>query len=138
MRETICLLGNPSAGRLSMGTLAAESGWSFEHARDFGRLREIGDGGDVVAVFIDASTLGVPIREALRAVYEVLPGAFPIVCHKSSEPLRWPELSQAGAFHALLTPLCENEVRQSLGFVWDAQRRREAAAESGYLRQCAS
>jgi hypothetical protein len=123
MRETVCLLGNASAEQLSMGRLAAESGWSFEHAGNVPKLREIGGERAVVAVLIDAGALGVSIRDALRAVSEALPKALPIVCHKSSETILWSELADAGAFHALLMPLCESEVRQSLGFVWAAQRR---------------
>jgi|KBSSwiStaDraftv2_1062776.scaffolds.fasta_scaffold1631159_1 hypothetical protein len=123
MRETICLLGNPSVEPRSMGTLAAESGWSYEHAGNFGKLREIGRQRAIVAVLIDAGSLGVPIKDALQAVSEALPKALPIVCHKSSETIRWSDLADAGAFHALLMPLCESEVRQSLGFVWAAQRR---------------
>ena len=109
-----------------MDTLAAECGWSFEHAANVRQLREIGVERDIVAVLFDASALGVPTKHALQAVCEVLPNVLPIVCHKSSETIHWSELAQAGAFHALLLPLRASEVRQSLGFVWEAQRRRRS------------
>jgi DNA-binding NtrC family response regulator len=106
-----------------MDILAAECGWSFEHAENLGQLREIGIERDLVAVLIDASALDLPTKHALQSVLEVLPKTLPIVCHKSSETIRWSELAEAGAFHALLLPLRASEVRQSLGFVWEAQRR---------------
>ena len=111
-----------------METLAAESGWSFEHAGNLRQLQEIGSTRDVVAVLIEAATLGMPPAEALQAVSEALPKTLPILCHKASENIQWTQLADAGAFHALLLPLRASEVRQTLGFVWEAQRRRRSRA----------
>jgi hypothetical protein len=47
-----------------------------------------------------------------------------VVCHGFSEPIDWPALRDAGAFDALWLPLKEDEVRRSLGFVWEAEKRR--------------
>jgi len=107
-----------------MERLAAESGWSFEHAGNLRQLREIGSLRDVVAVLIDTATLGMPPQQALQAVAHAVPRSLPILCHKASETIQWTELAQAGAFHALLMPLHPSEVRQALGFVSEARGRR--------------
>jgi DNA-binding NtrC family response regulator len=126
MRETVCLLGNPYGERLSMDALAAESGWAFEHVGNLSQLQEIGVKRNIIAVLIDTGALGMPPNGALRAVTDVLPNALPILCHKASETIQWAELAQAGAFHALLLPLRASEVRQTLGFVSEAHRRRRS------------
>lgn len=124
MRQTVCLLGSPCEKSLSMETLAAESGWTFEHAGDLRQLREIGAARDIVAVLIDAAMLGMRPEDAVQAVSDAAPKSLPILCHKASETIEWTELAQAGAFHALLMPLHPSEVRQTFGFISDAHRRR--------------
>jgi len=124
MRETVCLLGSPAHEGLPMDTLAAEYGSSFKHARNLDQLCEVGIENNIVAVLIDSDSLGISTKRALESVLDVLPKVLPIVCHKASETIHWSELVDAGAFHALLLPLCASEVRQSLGFVWEAQQRR--------------
>jgi hypothetical protein len=52
-----------------------------------------------------------------------------IACHGFAESIDWPELCDAGAFHTLWLPLKENEVRQSLGFVWGSEKRLAVCAE---------
>lgn len=64
--------------------------------------------------------------EAVRKLKLTLPEARLIACHEFSEEINWPELSEAGAFHALGVPLRTNEVRQSLGFLSAAENRLSA------------
>ena len=52
-----------------------------------------------------------------------MPGVRLVPCHRFSEFTDWDELRDAGAFHALWLPWGENELRQCLGFVWEAEKR---------------
>jgi hypothetical protein len=61
--------------------------------------------------------------DALRRVKSALPGIRPIACYGFSGAPDWPELCGAGAFHALWLPLKAAEVRQSFGFVAEAENR---------------
>jgi hypothetical protein len=126
MTGTLIFLGNIGAERLPLDLLAGEFGWSIEKAASLDELREIGIARHIVAVLFDAQTLGLERDRALRAVQDAASNALPIVCHRSSEPIRWPVLAKAGAFHALLLPLHASELRQSLAFVSGAQARRRS------------
>ncbi len=81
--------------------------------------------GKTVAVLIykDALGQGFGWPEAIRRSRLAMPEARVVVCHEFSEQIDWLRLSDAGAFHALQLPLKENEVRQSLGFVQQAENR---------------
>jgi len=54
-----------------------------------------------------------------------LPEARLVACHGLAESIDWPELCDAGAFHALGLPLNEDEVRSSLGFIAQSLMRHE-------------
>ena len=69
-------------------------------------------------------------RDAIRRIKATLPDVLPVVCHGVADPVDWQELSAAGAFHSIRLPLQENEIRQSLGFIWEAENRRALSAES--------
>ncbi|MGA2715630.1 MAG: hypothetical protein ABSG41_21230 [Bryobacteraceae bacterium] len=71
----------------------------------------------------DALGPGYSWHDAIRLLRLALPGVRVIACHGFSESIDWPELCDAGAFHALWLPLKGNEVRQSLGFVLSRERR---------------
>jgi hypothetical protein len=58
-----------------------------------------------------------------------LPAARLIPCQGFSESSDWQDLSDAGAFHPLWLPLKENELRQCLGFIWQAEKRAAASVE---------
>ena len=68
--------------------------------------------------------------DAVHLVRSVLPEVRQIACPAFSEWVDWPSLSDAGAFHTLWLPMKENEVRQSLGFVREAETRLASAADS--------
>jgi hypothetical protein len=61
--------------------------------------------------------------ETIRRLKLELPEVRLVACHGFAESIDWPALSEAGAFHSLWLPLKESEVRRSLGFVWEAERR---------------
>ncbi len=123
----IVVLGNPPVVETAaFEKLTPEFGWSVEVAEDLHHLRLLGETGNVVAVFFEAKNLGQSWEDALRSVREAAPQALLIPCHRFSDSVNWPDLADAGAFHALPVPLKSDEVRQSLSFVWSARLRRTA------------
>jgi hypothetical protein len=78
-------------------------------------------------IFLQKEALGeCSWIDAIETIRALAPSARIIVCHNFSEPIDWQELSEAGAFHAVALPLSENEVQQSLGFLWAAENRGDA------------
>jgi len=73
----------------------------------------------------DCGTAGISRAwvDAVRLLRLALPKARLVACHGFAESIDWPQLCDAGAFHALGLPLKENEVRRSLGFIAQALRR---------------
>lgn len=123
----VVVLGNPSAVEThAFEKLAPEFGWSVEVAHDLSQLSEFSAAANVVAVFFEANKLGLPWEDALRLVREAAPQALLVPCHRLSEFVNWPELVDAGAFHAVALPLKPEELRQSLSFVWSARLKRTA------------
>ena len=119
----VVVLGNLPADLAVLDRLVVEFGWSLKKAANLAALRRPRGHRDTVAVLFEASMWGLAWHEVLKMVIDAAPGACPILCHRLSAMLDWPELSAAGAFHALTIPFRENEVRQSLGFVWAAKSR---------------
>jgi len=106
--------------------LVEEFGWCLDSAPDLDHLRNLASRSRVVAVMLDARALGMSWDHALESVRKIAPRALPIVCHRFSEDIEWPELVDAGAFHALPVPFDLSEVRQSLGYVSAASLQRHS------------
>ena len=123
MRNIVTLIGHLGAERRVFNALAAEFGWSFENVRDLGELRQLSSEENVIAVLFE------PDYYELQTIQRIAPAALSIVCHRLSKPDCWSRWEEAGAFHALLLPFQAGEVRQSLAFVHDQQRRRRSAAD---------
>lgn len=124
-QPTVVLLGL-SIELPAVSDLVGEFGWSMEIAAGVDQLRQLGKARNVIAVLLDARGLGLTVERALRVAQKAAPNARLIPCHRFSDRVDWPELAEAGAFHALAVPLDRDEVRQSLGFVWSARLRRSA------------
>jgi hypothetical protein len=110
-------------------TAARTFGWTVDThaatAADLGEIAAALRNRGTVALLLFRDALG-PERswaEVIRLLRPALPNVRLIACHEFSEPIDWPALSDAGAFHALCLPLKENELRQCLGFVWEAGKR---------------
>jgi len=126
----IVFLGNrPAIETIAFEKLTPEFGWSVEVAEDANRLRRLGESGNVVAVFFEVDMLGRSWEEALQSARDAAPQALLIPCHRFSDSVNWPELADAGAFHALPVPLKQDEIRQSLSFVWSARLKRSKLVE---------
>ncbi len=132
-----------------LADLAGEFGWSVDTATDFNGLKELRRNRNVVAILFDSRSLGLSVLQALESARAIAPQAQLIPCYRFSEVVNWPDLAEAGAFHALALPFDTREIRQSLGFVWSArlrktanvvpmrpasERPRELAAKAGQLR----
>jgi DNA-binding NtrC family response regulator len=123
-QETVIVLGNLLTGLTAISSMAARYGWAVEPVSDLKRLAAAAADHPVVAVLLDAPSLGVTWLQAVESVRKIAPRALPIICHRFSEDIEWPELADAGAFHAVPVPFDVNEVRQSLGFVAAASQSR--------------
>jgi DNA-binding NtrC family response regulator len=126
MHGTVVFLGNLTVENLGLDLLASEFGWTFETAGTLDQLRELSSVRSPAAIVFDAADLGMAAKQALFLLQKFAPQALLIPCHRFSDVVNWPELAEAGAFHALALPFKPNEVRQSLGFVWSARLRRSA------------
>ena len=121
-----CILVMPGPDHVdlpALRTVSAEFGWDVQ----------TGHPGDAVApkallLHREAFGPGYSWLDVVRVCRSRLPEFRLIVCHGLSEKIDWPALSRAGAFHAISLPLRESELRQSLGFVWEADARLTASA----------
>ncbi len=125
-QATVVLVGNPVFETAALDLLVPEFGWRFEIAADLGQLRDLVASHGPIAILFDSNSLGLSCRQALSSVRSIAPQALMIPCHRFSDLVNWPELAEAGAFHALSVPLDPAEVRQSLSFVWSARFRQSA------------
>jgi len=126
MSDQVVVMSGPT--RLDLKPLekvAREFGWVVGTASDPQLLALAFPYRKPVAVLFHRDAMGSEYSwpEALRRAHALLPEVRIIACHGFAEYVNWPELRSAGAFHALPIPLRENEVRQSLGFVLDAEKR---------------
>src|SRR5258707_14293334 len=97
LNQSVLVLGNLPADFAMLDRLAVEFGWSLKRAANFDALRRPTVHRDAVAVLFEASMWGLGWHEVLKMVIDAAPAACPILCHKLSAALDWPELSAAGA-----------------------------------------
>lgn len=120
----------PGAQTLNLtafGSIASEFGWSLETDDYPIRPAEMQDHRRIAAVCFCREAVGSQYSwpDALRVLASALPSTPLVPCHAFSENPDWDELRDAGAFLSLWLPLRESELRQCLGFVWQAQQRRQ-------------
>jgi hypothetical protein len=115
-------------GQLDLTTLnsvATDFGWTVQVSHDLRETAELVAHINAVAVLTnrDAVSAGFSWLEIIRLLRRNLPAVRLVVCHGFGDAFDWTELCEAGAFHALQLPLKEPELRQSLGFIWEAEKR---------------
>jgi hypothetical protein len=120
---SVIVLGGLPFEAPTLRHLVPEFGWSLQFAEDLEGLRELTANCNPIAIVIEPASLGLSCQQALTAVRQIDSRPLLIPCYRFSEVLSWPELADAGAFHALALPLDAGEVRQSLAFVWSARFR---------------
>ncbi len=123
--DVVFMPGSKQIQLSALQAAAKDFGWVVNVSRDVCKIAAAQASRKTVAVLFCCDTLGRGYSwiETIRLFRRALPEARLLPCHGFSEPIDWPELCDAGAFHALWLPLRENEVRQSLGFVWEAEER---------------
>lgn len=114
----IVMPGSARLDLLALQAVAGEFGWAVRVTND---LREAGSA-QTVLFHRDALGSGCSWLDAVRQLRLALPTARLVACHGLWESIDWPELCDAGAFHAIRLPLKANEVRQSLGFISAADK----------------
>jgi DNA-binding NtrC family response regulator len=122
MSGIVAFLGHIPVERQSLERLAWKCGWSLKHAGSLSDLAGLNER-KVVCVLFDPKELDKDWRTAVQWVLQAAPDALPIICRRFSEASRGPEIATAGAYHFLHYPFALSEIRQSFGFVLEAQRR---------------
>jgi hypothetical protein len=133
MGEKIILMpGSSSLDCLIVNRVAEQFKWEVELSHSVNQARLNGSAPTeasqrIVGVLFcrDAAGSDYTWPNALWLMRNAFPGSCLVVCHGFADPIDWPELCDAGAFHALQLPFRESEVRQSFGFIagaWKAQR----------------
>jgi DNA-binding NtrC family response regulator len=124
----------PGLARIDLTVLEAaakEFGCSVTVANSLNELAARQTAGKTLAVIFHRGALGAGCSwsQSLRILNRAIPGVRLIACHGYAERVDWTELSDAGAFHYLGLPLKSEEVRQSLGFVTEAEKRANLPVE---------
>lgn len=124
--STVIFLGNAGPGIDGLEATVCEFGWTLETAADLDKLRALSEERTVIAIIFDSRSLDLRAEDALRRIRSLDSEALLIPCLRFSDSANWPDLAEAGAFHAISLPFSPGEVRQSLAFVWSARLRRTA------------
>ena len=126
----IVMPGSARIGLKLLRSAAREFGCNIAVAGGLREAMGMSGGGTVAVIFHrDALSVDCSWTDTIGRLKVALPGIKLIACYGYSEPIDWPALSDAGAFHALGFPLKAEEVRQSLGFLFEAEQRLKAAPE---------
>jgi hypothetical protein len=123
-----CLILLPGSSAFEMSTLRAVSadfGWDVLVAPDLDRVVAVQEYRKIMAFLFAGDALGSGLSwlESISLLQLASPTTRLIPCHGFSVSVDWPELSEAGAFHSLRLPLRENELRRTLGFLWESEKR---------------
>jgi len=120
MTENIIVM--PGSSRVDLPALQAiarEFGWKVDVAHDLGEVAVAQANRKTVAVLVHRDSLGRGHSwpDTIRLLRRALPEGRVVACHGFAESIDWPQLCDAGAFHALWLPLRENEcVKVSVSF----------------------
>jgi DNA-binding NtrC family response regulator len=110
-------------------SLAVHLGWRIRQTKTLDDLQEVRDLGEIPAVFLDCRADSC-VAGRLAAIKRYVPNTRVVVCYPISAPVLADELVAAGAFHSVPKPLQASDVKQSLGFVWEAWSRCSKKVES--------
>jgi DNA-binding NtrC family response regulator len=120
---SILFLGDFSDERIVWDEAASHLAWTVHLVPDLASLERRSNGDEITAVFVDQRTQGTSDAIRLRRIRVLLPDARIILCC----PLRSIfdiDPDELGVFHVIARPLKIEELRASIGFVWEAWFRR--------------
>ncbi|HVW85759.1 MAG TPA: hypothetical protein VHB50_13815 [Bryobacteraceae bacterium] len=124
-RQCIVTLTQDEFDREILERAAGGFGWDVIPARSLSDMLAI-DAERIAALVFDRETAGAPAWPDAGAMLRRLrPGVRLVACLRFSEVVHWAALRDSGVFHAVQAPLKDNEVLQSLGFVWNAVKQAE-------------
>jgi hypothetical protein len=127
----VVFLGDFQNDRLLLDEVDGHLGWRFCQVPTSEALANlIPPLSSVTAVYLDQVS-EKNLAEELSAIRNCVPEARIVVCYPLRSPVMAEELVSAGAFHSLPKPLHMGELKQSLGFVWEACSRSRAAFATG-------
>jgi hypothetical protein len=108
---------------------AHEYGWTIHTARNVQELTGAAAHSRIGAVFFQQDSIGSGGSwiEAIALLRSAVPGVRLVACSEFSSGLDYPKLCRAGLFHSVWLPLKSSEVKQCLGFIWEAEKRRAAS-----------
>ncbi len=128
MGDKVLIMPGPSGMDVRVLQAAAgEFGCSVELVHNLSEAESAYSREHILALLFQREALGEDRSwvEAIRCLKFILPEVRLIACYGFAEPVDWEELSDVGAFHSLVLPLKDSEVRQSLGFMREAEKRAE-------------
>jgi hypothetical protein len=127
VKKCVVVLSRAAIDRKMLSRVAGSFGWDVLNLPRVQDLNAV-DAGRIAAVIFDRQTAGGDWLRAAALLRAAAPGARLIAGHSFSETIDWPELCDAGVFHAVRLPLSESELFQSLGYVWSQEQARPAAS----------
>jgi hypothetical protein len=126
-RRVVALHGDFEDEQVDWQRLGNTFDFRFESSDSQDSLRKLYEAHSLAGVLWDWNAETAPAPEDVELVQESAPGARIVLCHPIVRSYWIEDLETHGLFHALLRPLQMNEVRQALGFLWQALSRDEAA-----------
>jgi hypothetical protein len=113
----------------ALNLAAQEFGWTARVSHNLDEIATTNAERNTVAVFLLRDVFGPDCSwvAAIRLVRFTLLEVRLVICHGITEAIDWRELADEGAFHGIEFPLRNREVRQSLGFIWEADRNARSA-----------
>jgi hypothetical protein len=120
-----CIVAIPGPIKMDvtlLSGLTSEFGWKL---RIVDRIADVRASGPdrAAAILFHNEALKCPWLEAVGRLRRAAPLARLVACHGFADGVEWAELRNAGVFHTLWLPFTESELRQSLGFIWQAEQR---------------
>lgn len=117
MKDHLLVLPDPDPSDLAVvRAVAREFGWQVN-----GLVPP-----DRIAAVLSKCATGESWPATVRNLRDAYPEARIITCHGFRDFIDWGQMYDLNTFHAIRTPMQEEEVRQSLGFLWEAEQRSRA------------
>jgi hypothetical protein len=116
-------LGDFSEEKIRWDDVGRHVGWAVRQERTVDALRELNGHYNVAGVFVDCPNDGLCDVLRLKRIQAAAPDACLVVC-RPLQLMKTTESDAVGAFHAIGRPLDPQELRQSVGFVWESWSRR--------------